>query len=330
MWRLIGVQGVYSGRFFDLDKDSITIGKGSGCAVNLNEDEAIADNQAEILLCNGSYVFRDLGGACPTTINGTVSAGMVTLNNGDMVQIGESVFRVEQTQVPGRATACAFPRTEPIKGIELSTSMLKVIPWKLATAVVLAVLVIAAIAIPNIKRANECKARRAEGMRIAQEVVASLQSIGSALKVGVNHDEYGKKVIDAQTKIDAFIGKFGKDEFGGLGGKLQKAQQAYVDAGELWNYKIRFEHSDYFDHGDPYFRSLPREQDRINAAGELLDLVSRYPQIDRKADDGGAEVDSTYETGGTYRSYHTDTAMQIIWECASEEVSKLKLPQSGQ
>ncbi|NLN77116.1 MAG: FHA domain-containing protein [Armatimonadetes bacterium] len=324
MWRLVGIQGVYNGRFFDLDKDSIAIGTGDGCGVSLSEDQAIADNQAEILLCNGNYVFKDLGGACPTTINGTVPTGMVTLNHGDMVQIGESVFRVEQTEVPGRATACAFPRTETTKGIELSASMLKAVPLKLLIAVGLAILLIAAIAVPNIRRANECRAKRTESIHMAQEVIASLQSIGSALKVGVSHDEYGRKIIDAQTKIDVYIAKFGKDEFDGLGGKLLKAQQAYVDAGELWNYKIRFERSDYFDHGDPYFRSLPGERERIRAASELLDLVSRYPQIDKKAENGGAEVDSTYETGGTYRSYHTDTTMQIIWECASEEVSKLK------
>jgi hypothetical protein len=49
-------------------------------------------------------------------INGTVSAGMVTLNHGDMVQIGESVFRVEhmgtQTRAfstPGTATNASSP-----------------------------------------------------------------------------------------------------------------------------------------------------------------------------------------------------------------------------
>lgn len=321
MWRLIGVQGVYSGRFFDLDKDSITIGKGNSCGVSLTEDQAIADNQAEILLCNDNYVFRDLDGACPTTINGTVSVGMVTLSHGDMVQIGESVFRVEQTQVPSRTTACTSPQTEPTKGIELSASMLKVVPWKLVTAVVLAILIIAAVAIPNIRRVNECR-------RMAQEVVASFQSIGSALKVGVSHDEYGKKVIDAQTKLDAFIAKFGENGPNGLGAKLLTIQQAYVDAGAVWDFKIRFKNGDYFDLGDPHFRSLSGEQERIDAAERLMGLVSRYPGIEKKTDEGGAMVEDTYYgVGGTYHSYHTDTAMQIIWDCASEKVSKLK---SGQ
>lgn len=303
MWRLIGVQGVYNGRFFDLNKDSITIGKGNSCGVSLGEDQAIADNQAEVLLCNGSYVFRDLDDACPTTINGTVSAGMVTLNHGDMVQIGESVFRVEQTEVPSRTTACAFPRTEPTKGVKLSASMLNVVSWKLVAAVVLAVLVIAAIAIPNIRRANECR-------RMTQEAVASLKYIDSALKVKVSRVEYNRKIIDAQTKIDSYIAKFGEDKFGGLGTKLLNIQQAYVDGGELWDCAIRNDGTAFLALNDPCLKS---DEDLYRT------LRERYPDIEKQIEDGGARINDE-------DVIVMDDAMQIIWKHASEELSTLRLP----
>lgn len=321
MWRLVGVQGVYNGRFFNLDKDTVTIGKGDGRGVSLAEDQAVAEDQAEILLCNGSYVFKDFDSACPTTVNGTVPAGMVALSHGDMVQIGESVFRVEQTEASVRATAGAHPEPEPAKGVDLSASPPKGVPWKLVTAVLFVTLIIATIAIPNIRR-------HAEGMRMAQDAVSSFESLGSAIKIGVSEEEYRKKVIDAQTKVDAYIRKFGKDEFGGLGEKLLKVQLAYVDAGELWDYKIRFDSSDFSsnfrDRGDFYLTHVTPEFRQ--AAERLLDLFSRYPHIDKQVKDGGAAIDSTYGyTGGPYPRYHIDTAMQIIWERASEDVLKLKL-----
>lgn len=309
MWRLVGVQGVYSGRFFDLDKDSIRIGKGDGCGVSLAEDQSIADNQAEILLCNGSYVFKDLDSTCPTTVNGTVSTGMVTLSHGDMVQIGESVFRVEQTEVPGRATACASPRTEPTKGIELSASMLNVVPWKLVTAVLFVTLVIAAIAIPNIRRANE---RHRECMRMAQEAVAPLKYINSELKVGISYNDYNRKIVEAQTKIDAYTSKFSNYELDGLGTKLLNIQQAYVDAGELWDFAVENDRRDtaFLALNDPYL-----------ASDENLyrTLTERYPDIEKHIEDGGAKIDDD-------DVIVMDNAKQIIWNRASEELSTLRLP----
>lgn len=126
MWRLVGVQGVYSGRLFNLDKDSMTIGKGSGCGISLAEDHTVAEDQAEVLLCNGGYVFKDVDSACPTMLNGTVPAGMVTLNHGDMIQIGESIFRVEHAGSQTRA--CSAPGvTQNIS----SESTRQELPWRL-------------------------------------------------------------------------------------------------------------------------------------------------------------------------------------------------------
>jgi len=306
MWRLVGIQGVYEGRFFDLKMDTITIGKGDGCGIILSDDQSVVENQAELLLCSGSYLFKDIDRSSPKTINGIVPQGMVTLNHRDMIQIGESVFRLEQVEAPTRNAGCAFPRADAGREVQIPA---KAMPWRLVVTVVFLIAVLASIVIPNIRRANEYRARRAENLRMVQAAVASLQSIGSALKVGVSHDEYSKKVIDAQTKIDAYIAKFGESEFSD---KLLGIQQAYVDAGELWDYKINYDQGDFFSEYGLYGRETEEK------ATELYRMCrSRYPQTFKKVRDGGAMVDS---------ALHTETAMQLIWDQASEAMSKLKLP----
>jgi competence protein ComGC len=97
MWRLVGIQGMYKGRFFDLNKDRLTVGKDGSCAICLGDDTSVAQKQAELVLCNGSYIYRDTDSPCPTMLNGDNIAGMVALKIGDSIQIGESVFRVEET-----------------------------------------------------------------------------------------------------------------------------------------------------------------------------------------------------------------------------------------
>lgn len=314
MWRLVGIGGVYNGRFFDLKMDSITIGKGDRCGISLSEDESVAESQSELLLCNGSYVFNDIEKSCPTTINGAAPAGMVTLSHGDTVQIGESIFRVEQTATPSHTAACAFPSVAKTKE---ARKWAKVMSPRLALVILLVVLVVAAIAIPNIRRVNEYHTRHAECMRMAQETIASLKSIGSALKVGVSHDEYGKKVIEAQTKVDIYVSKFGKDDFDGLGAKLTTMQQAYVDAGELWDYKINYDEGDFFSEYGVY---SPETEERATELYRMCRL--RYPETFKLMKEGGAKMDSVFQP------LHTDTAMQLIWHRASEAMSGVKLPDS--
>lgn len=314
MWRLVGIQGVYSGRFFDLKMDNITIGKDEHCGISLHEDGSVAENQSEFLLCNGSYVFKDLDSTCPTTINGAVPVGMVTLSNGDTVQIGESIFRVENMEAPSHTAACAFSRAKESNKDRRWTRMISL---RLALAILLIIVVIAAVVVPNIRRANEYRAKRAAGMRMAQETISSLKSIGSALKVGVSHDEYGRKVIDAQTQVDAYISKFSKDEFSGLGAQLVAVQQAYVDAGELWDYKINYDEGNFFSEYGVYSRETEER------ATELYRMCrTRYPETFKPMKEGGAKMDSVFQP------LHTDTAMQLIWHRASEAMSKVKLPDS--
>lgn len=122
MWRLVGIQGLYKGRFFDLNKDRLTVGKDGSCAICLGDDTSVAEKQAELVLCNGSYIYRDTDSPCPTMLNGDNIAGMVALKIGDSIQIGESVFRVEETvesrpqaSVPSAANSTAPAIHQPVQ-----------------------------------------------------------------------------------------------------------------------------------------------------------------------------------------------------------------------
>jgi hypothetical protein len=104
MWRLVGIHGLYQGRFFDLSGERIYIGRSASSNIPLDLDESIGDTQLCLQLTDGAYTLTDLSSRCPTTVNGVTAGPAVALRGGDSIQVGDSVFRLEWSGPPPAAT----------------------------------------------------------------------------------------------------------------------------------------------------------------------------------------------------------------------------------
>lgn len=93
--RLVGLQGVYAGRVFDLAADSITVGRDPSNMIALTEDTAVSRMHAQIMKSSGAVTITDIGSSNGTFVNGMRITSPHPLMNGDELQIGGSKFRFE-------------------------------------------------------------------------------------------------------------------------------------------------------------------------------------------------------------------------------------------
>ncbi|MHB0914018.1 MAG: FHA domain-containing protein [Armatimonadota bacterium] len=106
MWRLLGIEGIHVGRWFELGEDYTLVGSGERCHVHLAGDGCAAERQGEFILWNGECLYRDLDHRYMSAVNGVEDAGIFKLRPGDTIRIGGTLFRMERTRedayVPGR------------------------------------------------------------------------------------------------------------------------------------------------------------------------------------------------------------------------------------
>jgi hypothetical protein len=69
------------------------LGRGSGCDILLDHDDAISRRHAEIAVRAGQCLVRDLGSCNGTLVNGR-SVKRARLRRGDVLEIGETEIRV--------------------------------------------------------------------------------------------------------------------------------------------------------------------------------------------------------------------------------------------
>ncbi len=93
--RLVGTQGIYAGRSFDLQADLLTIGREPTNAIALVDDSAVSRRHAQIIRQGDQVEIEDLGSTNGTYVNGIRISSPTPLQTGDTVQIGSTVFRVE-------------------------------------------------------------------------------------------------------------------------------------------------------------------------------------------------------------------------------------------
>ncbi len=267
MWRLLGVQGAYKGRFFDLTKDRLIIGSGAVCDIELCEDDCIAESHAELLLCNGNYVFRDLNTSCPSTLNGQVVITMTALNDGDSIQIGDSVFRLEQMLSGAPAKAGDFATTDapgpstraPVLSSSAVTSY-AASPRTLMVLVVVAVLVLlAGIAVFSNRNtqarqaqpsapalsvgkdarqpgAGDDKALTSQNAQLdacADSAVESFLALDSRLSVGMSRESYTQELGNLKVALDKFGRTPGGEDHPAYR-KLALAYNEYQIAQQTW------------------------------------------------------------------------------------------------
>jgi pSer/pThr/pTyr-binding forkhead associated (FHA) protein len=72
----------------------VTVGRGGGCALVLNDDTYVSQLHARLFPQNGEGYVEDLGSTNGTYVNGKQIKGVTRLKRGDRVQFGQTVAEV--------------------------------------------------------------------------------------------------------------------------------------------------------------------------------------------------------------------------------------------
>jgi pSer/pThr/pTyr-binding forkhead associated (FHA) protein len=81
------------GETHTIDRE-VTVGRGGGCALVLNEDTYVSQLHARLFQQNGEGYVEDLGSTNGTYVNGKQIKGVTRLKRGDQVQFGQTVAEV--------------------------------------------------------------------------------------------------------------------------------------------------------------------------------------------------------------------------------------------
>jgi len=81
------------GETHTIDRE-VTVGRGGGCALVLNDDTYVSQLHARLFPQNGEGYVEDLGSTNGTYVNGKQIQGVTRLKRGDQVQFGQTVAEV--------------------------------------------------------------------------------------------------------------------------------------------------------------------------------------------------------------------------------------------
>jgi pSer/pThr/pTyr-binding forkhead associated (FHA) protein len=81
------------GETHTIDRE-VTVGRGGGCALVLNDDTYVSQLHARLFPQNGEGYVEDLGSTNGTYVNGKQIKGVTRLKRGDRVQFGQTVAEV--------------------------------------------------------------------------------------------------------------------------------------------------------------------------------------------------------------------------------------------
>jgi FHA domain len=81
------------GETYTIDRE-VTVGRGGGCALVLNDDTYVSQLHARLFQQNGEGYVEDLGSTNGTYVNGKQINGVTRLKRGDQVQFGQTVTEV--------------------------------------------------------------------------------------------------------------------------------------------------------------------------------------------------------------------------------------------
>jgi len=81
------------GETHTIDRE-VTVGRGGGCALVLNDDTYVSQLHARLFQQNGEGYVEDLGSTNGTYVNGNQINGVTRLKRGDKVQFGQTVAEV--------------------------------------------------------------------------------------------------------------------------------------------------------------------------------------------------------------------------------------------
>jgi len=95
MAKLICSAGAHIGRILELETDLVVFGRVADCNVVL-DDPATSSHHAELRRTNGAWVLTDLNSSNGTLVNGK-NIVSITLQSGDVIQIGQTQYRFKDT-----------------------------------------------------------------------------------------------------------------------------------------------------------------------------------------------------------------------------------------
>jgi MoxR-like ATPase len=118
MAKIIIVMGPRSGETLPVKPSGFLIGRSNISDLRLEDDLAVSSNHARIENLGGQWMLRDLESANGTEVNGQAVSTM-TLQDGDMVSVGETRFRFTAEAAESEAPAeAAAPAETPLAGIQ--------------------------------------------------------------------------------------------------------------------------------------------------------------------------------------------------------------------
>lgn len=109
--------GGMAGRSFLLDRPILTIGRSAECDVVIQDDSVSAQHAQFLCQTNGDYV-QDLTSQDGTTVNGEHLNGLLLLQKGDIISMGN--VRLEYTFIPEAQTSSLPPLIMPVSAYPLS------------------------------------------------------------------------------------------------------------------------------------------------------------------------------------------------------------------
>jgi pSer/pThr/pTyr-binding forkhead associated (FHA) protein len=81
------------GETYTIDRE-VTVGRGGGCALVLNDDTYVSQLHARLFQQNGEGYVEDLGSTNGTYVNRKQINGVTRLKRGDQVQFGQTIAEV--------------------------------------------------------------------------------------------------------------------------------------------------------------------------------------------------------------------------------------------
>jgi len=107
--QLVVVQGKPEGKVIPLALPVFRIGRGETCHLRPNSDQ-VSREHVELAVTTDTVTVRDLGSRNGTIVNGKVIAGVYTLKDGDLIQVGPLTFALS---IQGAPVAAPAPSAAP-------------------------------------------------------------------------------------------------------------------------------------------------------------------------------------------------------------------------
>lgn len=127
-----------------------------------------------------------------------------------------------------------------------------------------------------------------------EEAMKSLRKISASTQVGVNYQQYGVLIIDAQAQVNEALAVLPD---GDLKNEMNAAIESYADASQVWGAKIKAG-SNTFGSGKIFTELSP---------GSFI--IPKYSL-------------PTTDSGGLGQSADANQALQIIWGVANRHIEK--------